>query len=159
MQHSPPQMLNSYLIKAEGRNLSSYLFYEPRPRYIANQSGPAKETVRLRIRENIEMLVCFICVGTHDSTLNDINHHYQITMNKHKNWTWKLNINIYNYCISCLSKKFLLAGGSWISFISPGRWIGNEQLFKVGHIERSPKFLEYALILFSLCILHKFTFL
>ena len=103
--------------------------------------------------------VCFICVGTHDRTLNDINHHYQITMNKHKNWTWKLNINIYNYCISCLSKKFLPAGGSWISFISPGRWIGNEQLFKVGHIERSPKFLEYALILISLSILHKFTFL
>ena len=60
MQHSPPQMLNSYLIKAEGRSLSSYLFYEPRPRYIANQSGPAKETVRLKIRENIEMFVLFV---------------------------------------------------------------------------------------------------
>ena len=29
-------------------------------------------------------------------------------------------------------KKFLPAGGSWLFFISPGQWIGNEQLFKVG---------------------------
>ena len=29
-------------------------------------------------------------------------------------------------------KRFLRAGGSWLFFISPGRWIVNEQLFKVG---------------------------
>ena len=29
-------------------------------------------------------------------------------------------------------KKVLPAGSSWLFFISPGRWIGNEQLFKVG---------------------------
>ena len=29
-------------------------------------------------------------------------------------------------------KKKVSAGGSWLFFISPGRWIGNEQLFKVG---------------------------
>ena len=54
-------------------------------RYIANQSGSAKETVSPKIGENIEMLVCFICMGTQDRTLIDINHHYQITMNQHKN--------------------------------------------------------------------------
>ena len=31
-------------------------------------------------------------------------------------------------------KNFYPAGGSWIFFISPGRWIGNEQLFNVGLI-------------------------
>ena len=75
MHHSPPQMLNSYLIKGERPSLSSRLFYEPRSRYIANQSGSAKETVSPKIGENIEMLVCFICMGTQDRTLNDINHH------------------------------------------------------------------------------------
>ena len=85
MCHSPPQMLNSYLIKGERPSLSSRLFYEPRSRYIANQSGSAKETVSPKIGENIEMLVCFICMGTQDRTLIDINHHYQITMNQHKN--------------------------------------------------------------------------
>ena len=78
-------MLNSYLIKGERPSLSSRLFYEPRSRYIANQSGSAKETVSPKIGENIEMLVCFICMGTQDRTLIDINHHYQITMNQHKN--------------------------------------------------------------------------
>ena len=29
-------------------------------------------------------------------------------------------------------KKFLPTGGLWLFFISPGWWIGNEQLFKVG---------------------------
>ena len=29
-------------------------------------------------------------------------------------------------------KKFLLAGSSSLFFISPGWWIGNEKLFKVG---------------------------
>ena len=45
---------------------------------------------------NIEILVCFICMGTEDRTLIDINNHYQITMNQHKNGTKKLNINVYN---------------------------------------------------------------
>ena len=84
MHHSPLQMLNSYLIKGEGPSLSSRLLYELRSQYIANQSGPAKETVRPKIGENIEMFVCFICMGTQDSTLIDINH-YQIMMNQHKN--------------------------------------------------------------------------
>ena len=83
MHHSPPQILNSYLIKGERPSLSSRLFYEPRSWFIANQSGSAKETVETG--ENIEMLVCFICMGTQDRTLIDINHHYQITMNQHKN--------------------------------------------------------------------------
>ena len=48
--------------------------------YIANQSGSEKETVSKKIGENIEMLVCFIYLGTQDRTLIDINHHYQ-----HKN--------------------------------------------------------------------------
>ena len=85
MHHSPPQMLNSYLIKGERPSLSSRLFYEPRSRYIANQSGSAKETVSPKIGENIEMLVCFICVEIQDRTLIDINHHYQIMMIQHKN--------------------------------------------------------------------------
>ena len=29
-------------------------------------------------------------------------------------------------------KKILFAGGSWLFFVPPSRWIGNEQLFKVG---------------------------
>ena len=85
MHLCPPQMLNSYLSKGEGPSLSSLLFYEPRSRYIANQSGSAKETVSPKIGKNIEMLVCFICMGTQDRTLIDINHHYQIMMNQHKN--------------------------------------------------------------------------
>ena len=85
MYHAPPQMLNSHLIKGERPSLSSRLFFEPRSRFIANQSGSAKETVSSKIGENIEMLVCFICIGTQDRTLIDINHHYQITMNQHKN--------------------------------------------------------------------------
>ena len=76
-------------------SLSLHLFYEPQLWYIVNQSGSAKETVSPKIGKNIEMLVCFICMGTQDRTLIDINHHYQITMNQHKNWTWKLNINIH----------------------------------------------------------------
>ena len=47
----------------------------------ANQSEPAKE----KIGENIEMLLCLICMGKQDRTLIDINNHYQITMNQHKN--------------------------------------------------------------------------
>ena len=85
MHHSPPQMLNSYLIKGERPSLSSRLFYEPRSRYIANQSGSEQETASPKTGKNIEMLVCFICMGTQDRTLIDINHHYQITMNQHKN--------------------------------------------------------------------------
>ena len=84
MQHSLPQILNSYLIKGKRPTLSSRL-YEPQLRYIANQSGSAKETFSPKIGENIEMLICFICMGTQDRTLIDINHHYQIMMNQHKN--------------------------------------------------------------------------
>ena len=40
----------------------------------------ARETVSPKIGENIEMLVCLICMGTQDRTLIDINHHNQITM-------------------------------------------------------------------------------
>ena len=58
-------------IKLRSR-LSSRLFYEPRSRYIANQSGSAKETVSPKIGENIEMLVCCLCVGTQDRILTDI---------------------------------------------------------------------------------------
>ena len=65
--------------------MSSRLFNEPQSWYIANQYGPAKETVSPKIGENIEMLVCFICMGTQDRTLIDIDHHYQIMMNQHKN--------------------------------------------------------------------------
>ena len=53
-------------------SLSSRIFYEPRLRYIANQSGSARETVNLKIGENIEMLVCFLCIGIHDRILVDI---------------------------------------------------------------------------------------
>ena len=82
MHHSPLQMLNSYLIKGEKPSSSLHIFYEPRSWYIdiASESGSAKE-----IGENIEMLVCFICMGTQERTLIDINHHYQIAMNQHKN--------------------------------------------------------------------------
>ena len=60
-------------------------FYEPRSWYIdiANQSGSAKETVRSKIGEKIEMLVCFICMAIQDRI--DMNHHYQILMNQDKN--------------------------------------------------------------------------
>ena len=85
MYHSSPQILNFYLIKGERPSLSSRLFNEPRSRYIANQSKFAKETVSPKIGENIEMLACFICMGMQDRTLIHINHHYQITMNQHKN--------------------------------------------------------------------------
>ena len=64
MLHSPPQILNSYLIQGERPSLSWRLFYEPRSRYIVNQSGSAKETVSPKIGENIDMLVYFICMGT-----------------------------------------------------------------------------------------------
>ena len=63
MHYSPPQMLNSYLIKGERPSLSSRLFYEPRSRYVANQSESELETVSPKIGENIEMLVCFIVWG------------------------------------------------------------------------------------------------
>ena len=78
-------MLNFYSIKGERPSWSSRLFYEPQSQYIANQSGSAKETVCPKIGGYIKMLVCFICMGTQDRTLIDINHHYQITMNQHKN--------------------------------------------------------------------------
>ena len=86
MHRSPLQTLNSYLIKGEMPSLSSRLFYKPRSQYVANQGGSNKQTVSPKIGKNIEMLVCFICMGTQDRPLIDINHHYQITMNHHKNW-------------------------------------------------------------------------
>ena len=72
MHHSFAQMLNSYLIKGERPSLSSRLIYEPRSWFIdiAHQSGSAKETVSPKIGENIEMLVCFICMGTPDRILS-----------------------------------------------------------------------------------------
>ena len=85
MHHSPPQMLNSYLIKVERPSLSSRIFCESRSQYIVYQSGSTKETVSPKIRKNIEMLVSFICMGTKDRTLIDITHHCQITMNQNKN--------------------------------------------------------------------------
>ena len=45
-------------------SLLSHLFYKPQLQYITNQSGSAKETVSSNIGENIEMLVCYICVAT-----------------------------------------------------------------------------------------------
>ena len=71
--------------KREAKFVIAFFFYEPRLRYIVIQSGSAKETVSLKIGENIEMLVCFICMGTQDRTLIDINHHCQVTMNQHEN--------------------------------------------------------------------------
>ena len=82
MHHSPPQMLNSYLIIGESPSLSLPLFYGPQLWHKVNQSGSVKETVILKIGENIKMLVCFTCMGKPDRTLIDINHHYQITMNQ-----------------------------------------------------------------------------
>ena len=84
MHHSPPQMLNSNLIKGERPSLSSRLFYEPQSWHIVNQSGSARETVIPKIGKNIEMLVCFFLYGGTRQALTDINHHYQITMNQHK---------------------------------------------------------------------------
>ena len=63
---------------------SVHLLNEHWLQYIANQSGSAKENVIQKIGENIKMLVCFVCIGTQDRVLIDINHHYQITMNQHK---------------------------------------------------------------------------
>ena len=83
MHHSPLHMLNSYLIKGERPSLSLRLFYEPELQYAANQSGPAKETFSPKSGMNIQMLVCFICLGTQGRT--DINHHYQVMMNQRKN--------------------------------------------------------------------------
>ena len=77
----------------------------------------------------------FICVGTQDRILIDINHDYQIMMNQY-------------YCISCLSFKIFLlhifldkeslfrkslpTGGLWLFFISPSRWVGHKLLLKIG---------------------------
>ena len=85
MNHSPVQILNSYLIKGERPSFSSRLFYERRLQYITNESRSAKETASLKIGKNIEMLVCFVCMGTQDRTLIDISHNYQIVMNQNKN--------------------------------------------------------------------------
>ena len=63
------------------------IFYKSPSWCIANQSGSAKKTVSQKIGENIATLVWFICMGAHDRTLIDINHHYQIMMNEYKNCT------------------------------------------------------------------------
>ena len=73
------------LLKGGRPSWSSHLFYETQSQYIANESGSVNETVSPKMGKNIEMLVCFINMGTQDRTLTDINHHYQITMNQHKN--------------------------------------------------------------------------
>ena len=72
-----------------------HLLYEPWLQYIANQSGSAKENVIQKLGENIKMLVCFVCIGTQDRTLIDINHYYQITMNQHKT-EHKNTIKVYS---------------------------------------------------------------
>ena len=41
-------------------SLSSRLLYDPRWQYIANQSGSAKDTVSLKIGENIEILILYV---------------------------------------------------------------------------------------------------
>ena len=41
-------------------SLSSHLLYDPRWGYIANQSGSAKETISMKIGENIEILILFM---------------------------------------------------------------------------------------------------
>ena len=56
-------------------SLSLHLFYEFQLRYIANQIGSAKKIDCPNIGENIEMLVCFICMGTQDRTLIDSNYY------------------------------------------------------------------------------------
>ena len=86
MYHSPPADA-TFLLKGKRSSLSSHLFYEPQSRYIVNQSVSAKETVSPKIGENIEMLVFFVCMGTQDRTLIDINRYYRITVIQHKNLT------------------------------------------------------------------------
>ena len=76
MHHSPLQMLSTMF------GTTSFF---TRSQYIVNQSRSAKETVNLKIDQNIEMLACFICMVMQYKTLIDINHHYQIMMNQHKN--------------------------------------------------------------------------
>ena len=41
-------------------SLSSRLFFDPRSRYITNQSGSTRETVSLKTDENIEILILFV---------------------------------------------------------------------------------------------------
>ena len=52
--------------------------------------------------------------------------------------TWFCNSGIIDSFLDkeIAKKKFLPAGGSWFLFISPGWWIGNEQLFKIGLAEQ-----------------------
>ena len=129
----------------------SHLFYEPHSWYMANQRGSAKETVIPNIGEIIETLVCFICVGTQDRILILIL--YQSSLSNYNESTKKLNMKIeykyiyksniftvsaaYLFKLLChisfqikrlQKKKFLQAGSLWQFFISPGQWIGNEQV-------------------------------
>ena len=78
------------------RSVSSCLFYEPWLRYIANQSESAKETVSPKIDENIEMLVCFICVVTEDRTLIDIFNICFIYYYLFFIFSWQVKIHTYN---------------------------------------------------------------
>ena len=73
-------------------SFSLCLFYEPWSRYIANQSGSAKGTVSPKIGKNIEMFVCFICVGTQDRILIDIAIIYYLFFI----FTWQVKIHTYN---------------------------------------------------------------
>ena len=66
---------NAPLSSVERPSLSLHLFYEFQLRYIANQIGSAKKIDCPNIGENIEMLVCFICMGTQDRTLIDSNYY------------------------------------------------------------------------------------
>ena len=131
MHNSPPQMSNSYLIKGEGPNLSSRLFYETRLHYIANQSGSAKETVSTKTSKNIEMLVYFICMGTqHRALIGWINIKIE-----HNNGIYLLyQLLILSFQTKRLqNKKFLPAGSSWLFFTSPSQWIGKTSLRLVSY--------------------------
>ena len=137
--------------------MASRLFYEPRSRYIANQSGSAKETVSPKIGENIEMLVCFICAGKQDRILIDVNwfiiklpwinikteHDIEAIL------LYLLLIFLHLFIVYLFrqrngKKKFLPAGSSWLFFISPDRRIANEQLFKVGFFNKVIILINYS---------------
>ena len=108
-------------------NFATASFYEPWSQYIANQSGSAKVTVSPKIGENIELLVCFICMGTQGLLL------YQLLI--------FLNLLIVYLFRQRDWKKntFLPTVSSWLFFISSGQWIGNEQLFKCFIFEQKKK--------------------
>ena len=59
----------------------------------------------MKIGKNIDMLVCFLCVGTQDRILVDINHHYQITINIKIEYKY-IKINIFTVSAAYLFKSF-----------------------------------------------------